>query len=453
MDARDVEFLRLWLREAPQWQERIRLDPPELLRGGSWSPISAVRTVRDAIQLSLEGGRRVSFPIDEARRAAQRSPVFWQGILKHFFPRARVRRILAETDRVRHQTGALVRLLVREAGRWKTLIWVRPEESEEARERLLSALLLWWDELQHLGPDSASCFVPWNWSLRIVSQLSHLEIAVRCYRYLPAAGRGRPRLERIYPAPPSASRVQAPYVIFPRAEGAPRPLRALGRDYPQLRSSRRAAGWELDFLGLPVAWSRGGEDCFYDLSRPKVLREEDCLAFRRHLEHVERIRCFPSPEPRHPFFTWKPERWLERQVLRDHRLLEPDFCRHVYSQVPTCVDGDRRILDLLTSTRSGRLAVIELKVCQDLNIVFQSLEYWSRVGVHLQQRDFQNLGYFPSLELQLVAPLLYLVCPLFEYHRVLPVFRRYVKGEVRFRCVGINSDWRRELKVIRRFDF
>jgi len=170
-----------------------------------------------------------------------------------------------------------------------------------------------------------------------------------------------------------------------------------------------------------------------------------------HIAEVRRARCFPSPAPASFFYREAPELWLESLILRDHRALNGDFGNLVYSQVPTCLDGERKILDLLTVTSAGRLAVIELKIQKDLDLVFQGLDYWDRVEHHLRNRDFQASGYFAGVELSDTAPLLYLVSPLFEYHRELPFLRRYVRMDVDPVCVGINCDWRSGIRILRRF--
>jgi hypothetical protein len=137
--------------------------------------------------------------------------------------------------------------------------------------------------------------------------------------------------------------------------------------------------------------------------------------------------------------------------LHDHRLIDPEFGQDVYSQVPTDLEGQRQVIDALTITRQGRLAVIEIKASQDLGLLFQGIDYWDRVEHHLRRRDFQNAGYFPGRNLTLDPPLLYLVAPVFDFHRVNAVLRRYLDPRIPLRCVGINSDWRKGVRVLRRW--
>ena len=42
--------------------------------------------------------------------------------------------------------------------------------------------------------------------------------------------------------------------------------------------------------------------------------------------------------------------------------------------------------------------------------------------------------------------------PLFEFHRETLSLKKYLGGIPNVRVTGINSDWKRRLKVLRRFD-
>jgi hypothetical protein len=163
-------------------------------------------------------------------------------------------------------------------------------------------------------------------------------------------------------------------------------------------------------------------------------------------------RRYPPPAPDHFCFRFGEERWLESLVLRDHRKINPDFVRQIYIQVPTWVRGDRKVLDLLTATRQGRLAVMELKTQREISLLFQGLDYWERVEHHRIRADFGPAGYFTEIDLVELPPLLYLVCPLFEFHRILLGIRRYVRNDLTILCIGINSDWKRGIKILRRFE-
>ncbi len=60
------------------------------------------------------------------------------------------------------------------------------------------------------------------------------------------------------------------------------------------------------------------------------------------------------------------------------------------------------MIDVLTATRQGRLAVLELKADEDIHLPLQGLDYWSRVAWHHSRGEFQKFGYFPGT--RVVAP-------------------------------------------------
>ena len=74
------------------------------------------------------------------------------------------------------------------------------------------------------------------------------------------------------------------------------------------------------------------------------------------------------------------------------------------------------MLDVLTTTRECRLAVVELKADEDIHLPLQGLDYWSRVQWHHARGEFQRFGYFPDRELSLEDPLLLLVADHNAYH-------------------------------------
>jgi len=252
---------------------------------------------------------------------------------------------------------------------------------------------------------------------------------------------------------PQLSEVGPPYVIFPNPPTLPTYLRSLSLRCPELDLLYRKDRWELSYRGLPIVWEASGGGLIFNLFQPQSFQPEDPELFRKHLEQVKRIRCFPPRDPGHVFYTYGRERWFESLLIRKHRILDPNLSDEIYCQVPTWVGGERKVVDLLTITREGRLAVLELKPRKDLTLIFQGLDYWNRVSHHLRQGDFEKAGYFREKKLLPMPPLLYLVSPLFDFHRLLPVFCRHLNPYISFKCFGTNQDWKRGLKLLRRFQF
>ena len=113
----------------------------------------------------------------------------------------------------------------------------------------------------------------------------------------------------------------------------------------------------------------------------------------------------------------QPEAWLEARVRADIESLDATLLTQpVYGQVAQFAGGDRGIIDLLAVDRDGRLAVIELKVDQDIHLPLQALDYWMRVKWHLDRGEIAGSGHFTGIRLGAEAPRLLLVAPAMEFH-------------------------------------
>jgi hypothetical protein len=151
------------------------------------------------------------------------------------------------------------------------------------------------------------------------------------------------------------------------------------------------------------------------------------------------------------FYRLGPERWLESLVTRDVRAvaehLDPAF---VYSQVPAFTASDRAMLDVLTCTRDGRLAVLELKANEDIHLPLQGLDYWTRVRWHQQHGEFARNGYFAGRELSSAPPLLYLVAPALRTHPTTDTLLSYLSPRIEWTMVQVDEHWRDGVRVINR---
>jgi hypothetical protein len=108
------------------------------------------------------------------------------------------------------------------------------------------------------------------------------------------------------------------------------------------------------------------------------------------------------------------------------------------------------MLDLLTVSRAGRLAVIEVKADDDLHLPLQALDYWIRVRQLHEEGAFQRHGYFRGIELSKQAPLLYLVAPAFRIHPATDTLLKHLSPEIPWEVIGVNEDWRKGIRVILR---
>jgi hypothetical protein len=210
-------------------------------------------------------------------------------------------------------------------------------------------------------------------------------------------------------------------------------------------SSLRIAGLEVGHIEGQLA-----PRVYFGLEGSSRRLDESCTdEFRRFVRAVARIRCAGSPDPQHEFYRLQSERWLESLLSQDITRIDPALSpQHVYSQVPAFSGGDRGVIDLLTTTRRGRLAVVELKVHEEINLPLQGLDYWLRVNWLQSRKQFQEFGYFQGCELSIGPPLLYLVSPAFRFHSTTEKLLRYFDHQVEVILIGINDTWRKDIQVL-----
>jgi hypothetical protein len=154
--------------------------------------------------------------------------------------------------------------------------------------------------------------------------------------------------------------------------------------------------------------------------------------------------------PRHNrLFRMHPERWLESLVRADVRVIDERLeTESGYSQVPAFSAADRAMIDVLTLTREGRPAVVELKADEDIHLPLQGLDYWARVRWHHSRGEFLRFGYFGGRELSEDSPLLFLVAPALRVHPATDVILRYVSPDIEWAFVGIDEHWREGVRVV-----
>jgi hypothetical protein len=164
---------------------------------------------------------------------------------------------------------------------------------------------------------------------------------------------------------------------------------------------------------------------------------------------LARFRSANAADRLNPLYRKYPESWLESQVRRDVRVVDPTLrTRPVYTHPLSIAGADRGIIDLLACDDQGRLVVVELKATEDIHLPLQGLDYWMRVKWHLDRQDFRLRGYFPGIELSARPPRLLLVSPAVEFHPTTETVLRYFPPEVEVERVGVSEDWRRELRVV-----
>jgi hypothetical protein len=200
----------------------------------------------------------------------------------------------------------------------------------------------------------------------------------------------------------------------------------------------------------------------------RVLNERNFSDFVNLIRSTAEVRHADGPHD-HPLFRLHPERWLESVLVQDVGSIDERLdgsC--VYSQVPAFSASDRAMVDVLTRTREGRLAILELKAEEDIHLPLQGLDYWSRVNWHHARGEFTRFGYFgvphachersrrgsPVLrdmgsgQLSPEPPLLYLVAPALHVHPATDTLLRYISPEIVWSLIGIDEHWRHGVRPV-----
>jgi hypothetical protein len=202
-------------------------------------------------------------------------------------------------------------------------------------------------------------------------------------------------------------------------------------------------------MGAEAVTFRSKQEIVFGVGAEERILEDRNWQFFVQLLGALRDTRHPYGPRQHGLFRMHPERWLESLVIGDVSVIDErlDSARP-YSQVPAFSAADRAMLDVLTTTRTGRLTVIELKADEDIHLPLQGLDYWSRVQWHHARGEFPRFGYFAERELSAESPLLFLVAPALHVHPTTDTLLRYISPEIEWEFVGIGERWREEVRVV-----
>jgi hypothetical protein len=215
--------------------------------------------------------------------------------------------------------------------------------------------------------------------------------------------------------------------------------------------SRPDGSVSLAIRGLEFAHCSGETLVFGIEDRQKAAGEQHFQEIERLAEGLNRLRRADAEDRANNLYTRHPEAWLESEIRRAVEDLDATLLPlPLYSQAPHLAGGDRGVVDLLASDRSGRLTVIEVKAAEDIHLPLQALDYWMHVKWHLDRGEFGQNGYFPGISLRPDLPRLVLVAPALDFHPTNQTVLRYFSEEVPAERVGVGIEWRQELKVMYR---
>jgi hypothetical protein len=379
-------------------------------------------------------------------------------ILSEQFPDDSLESLTVSSDLEHSLSGNYARGFLRKGStRWAVLAVV-DEESAQAAENCLTFGLLWLDRAQQSARRSfvagLRLIVPHR-ARRILAhhlQAIHRGISVEIY----ALDMQRETLERIDLG--SCGNLDSWLVphretqsLLDCAQAAIHPLVKLAPDAITIHPLVQPREVWLRFRGLAFACWDDGNIFFGANERRQSLSSATWPALKRLVDDLEAHRRPFASDTKHQLYRLQSERWLESLVRQDvtriDATLDPRF---VYTQVFANSGGEHSILDVLTVTRNGRLAILELKAAEYIHLPVQAADYWLRVRRHLQQGDFPRYGYFTGIELQAAAPLVYLVAPALRFHPATDVLLRSLTPELEVIRVGIAEDWRSGLRVVLR---
>jgi hypothetical protein len=175
--------------------------------------------------------------------------------------------------------------------------------------------------------------------------------------------------------------------------------------------------------------------------------------FVKLVEELIEHRRADAEDRRHALFRAAPEAWLEAILRRDVSRLDPGLRLaplHAQFRTARAAVAGARPVDLLALRRDGRLAVIELKVSEDVALPLQGADYWRRVETHRRRGNIAAARLFGDAEIADEPPLVYLVAPALSFHRGFATLARAINPAIEMYRYDLNEDWRAGVRVARR---
>jgi hypothetical protein len=207
---------------------------------------------------------------------------------------------------------------------------------------------------------------------------------------------------------------------------------------------------------VPGSFDRRNDVTFGAGANETPLQQDTEASFSELMQRLFESRS-PKGNARNPLYRLRPESWLQSTLAGDLAQVDDNLGGHaIYQQVPAFAGVDRAMLDLLTVTRTGRLAILELKVDEDLHFPLQGLDYWIRVHWLHQQRtasgagELEQNGYFPGVPLLPHSPLLYFIVPALRVHPSMATVLQHLSPAIDWTLITLNEGWRHERKVVYR---
>ena len=379
-------------------------------------------------------------------------------LLTEQFPDETLESLTVSPDLEHSLSGNYARGLLRRGFAWIALLAVPDGESADTADNSLTFALLWLARTRKSNRrgtiGALRVILPKGASRTVARRLAALEphCPVELYELDPALE----SLEKIDPR--RAANLDAWLVphreseaLLDRARPALAEIAALAPRAVTMHPVTQSREVWLRFRGLPFARWDDGRIFFGVSDAREELSSASLPALKRLLHDLEIHRHPLAGDSRHSLYRAQAERWLEsivrEDVTRVDAALDPRF---VYAQVFANSGGEHGILDLLTVTRMGRLAIIELKASDHIHLPLQAADYWLRIRRQLESGEIARYGYFPGVALQQAPPLVYMVAPALRFHPTTDELLKYLSPDLEIVRVGLAESWRRGLRVVMR---
>jgi hypothetical protein len=376
-------------------------------------------------------------------------------------------RLLTSMDLERSSSPVYARGLVRKGRSAFAVMGVNQQETQGSIDAALTFGLLWLDACREREAgrsviEGLRLYVPPKTSVTLQIRLAHLNHAAAKFQLfefderdesstqidLADHGNIQTRLVRL----PDAAQVRARFAVSVDKILSLAPQAGLTIISPT-ELSFRLHGLEFARARLanaPGAFQVEEEVIFGPPGYETRLNEQTAPAFTEFIKTVVEARC-QQGDRRDPLWRMYPERWLESLVFRSVAAIDSRLNpTHVYSQVPAFSASDRAMIDVLTCTRDGRIAVLELKADEDMHLPLQGLDYWARVLWHHGRGEFQQYGYFSGQQLSPQPPLLMLIAPSLRVHPATDTVLRYFSPAIEWSLIGLDERWREGVRVVYR---
>ena len=380
-------------------------------------------------------------------------------ILAEQFPDETVEKLSVARDLEHSLSGIYVRGISRRGAAQIAFLAVADDELQDAVENSLAYALLWLDRARQAVNRARhlSCLrliLPKRSAGFLATRLSALttSLAVEIYE----RDSSLETLHRVDPAGNGNLNswlvpLRETQALLDRAKARIDPIVAMAPEAMSAHAVVQSGEVLLRFYGLTFArWD--DHRVFFDSAG--VWRElspgtED--EFKKVLHRLKNLRHPSATDTRHALYRARPEGWMQEVVSKDASRIELSLDpRNIYEQVFAHSGGQNGVLDLLGVTRAGRLAILELKASENLQLPLQAAEYWIRIRQHLAQGDLQRYGYFPGIMLQSAPPIVYLIAPALRFHSSTDTLLRYLNPEMEVVRVGLAESWRRGIRVVMR---